>query len=751
MSLSRRGRRVAPTLLLALFVSLAARPARAQSASGAACPPGNLIAGQATPWAWTDLRGRVAVVTDGVVAPEGAMWDAPPAVVLDTGASAITFDLGAPTAVRAIFVQADANDEYTLFGSLDGRDFRPLAKVPSVVESAGHGLRRRTLTLEAPVVRFLRIGEGVGDGFFSLSEIQAFCQVPQPFPPALKVVSAPAAKAKRTIYDYWNDETSARWELGLAVFACLLVSAGLWLRRRGQAFRFRRLRDGLLVAVGLLSFGTYFNFGFFHFGNWVHNWDVFHYYVGAKYFRELGYERLYECVAIADAEDGLRRRVELRKLTNLRTNVLETTADILAHPERCKSHFSEERWRTFKSDVAFFRAREGARRWDDAQTDHGYNATPVWNIAGSVLSNTGQATKTQVVLLTLLDPAYLIGACLVIWWAFGWRVLSVALAVFATNFPSRFYWTGGAFLRWDWIFYMVAAIACLKKDRPLLGGLAIGYATLLRVFPGLLMVGPLLLAGYQLVTRHTIEVQLRRFFVGAAIAVAVLVPLSAPFAGGFGAYKQFVQNTVKHKETPLTNYMGLRTVVAFRPKEVGRRLRTDALVDPWSRWKAARIKAFQDSKPVYYLAILGYLALVGVAVRRRSAWAAAALGATFCAFGVELTSYYYAFLIAVALLYAEREEAGALLLLATAVTQFIAWAPLRRAPFFMPTWLDEQYTWMSLFTIVAFVVIAWLLVEPTQPGAPALATGPDAPTPTPPAGGGVGTSSGLGAPEGKRR
>ena len=50
------------------------------------------------------------------------------------------------------------------------------------------------------------------------------------------------------------------------------------------------------------------------------------------------------------------------------------------------------------------------------------------------------------------------------WWAFGWRTTCVALAVFATNFPSRFYWTGGAFLRWDWLFYFVGGICLVKKD-----------------------------------------------------------------------------------------------------------------------------------------------------------------------------------------------------------------------------------------------------------------------------------------------
>jgi len=50
-------------------------------------------------------------------------------------------------------------------------------------------------------------------------------------------------------------------------------------------------------------------------------------------------------------------------------------------------------------------------------------------------------------------------------------MVRIALAVFATNFPSRFYWTGGAFLRWDWLFYYVGGACLLKKEKPFLAGL----------------------------------------------------------------------------------------------------------------------------------------------------------------------------------------------------------------------------------------------------------------------------------------
>jgi hypothetical protein len=48
-----------------------------------------------------------------------------------------------------------------------------------------------------------------------------------------------------------------------------------------------------------------------------HRWEQFHYFLGAKYFPELGYTRLYQCTAVAEAEqDGgkLEDRVRLHDL-----------------------------------------------------------------------------------------------------------------------------------------------------------------------------------------------------------------------------------------------------------------------------------------------------------------------------------------------------------------------------------------------------------------------------------------------------
>ena len=182
----------------------------------------------------------------------------------------------------------------------------------------------------------------------------------------------------------------------------------------------------------------------------------------------------------------------------------------------------------------------------------------------------------------------------------------------------------------------------------------------------------------------------------------MLVPLSLVKTGGIQAYVHFKQNSEKHKSTPLTNYMGLRTVVAYTPSEAGRFMKNDRLDDPWGPWKIAKLRTFHERKFLFAIAALGFATLLWFAVRGAEPWVACALSAMMIAVGVELTCYYYSFLIVVALLYDKRKEAGAMLLAVTASTSFIDWAPTRFLPetgiwrwLKMPTWLDEQYMWMG--------------------------------------------------------
>ncbi len=114
--------------------------------------------------------------------------------------------------VGAVYLQADANDVYTVWGSstADPTGYRLMAKVPNVL-SRGPGLRNRTAEFPLTGVRFLRVAVESGDGAYSVSEFSAYCRPPTPFPPQLNesVVAnappgsppAPAANAASTESD----------------------------------------------------------------------------------------------------------------------------------------------------------------------------------------------------------------------------------------------------------------------------------------------------------------------------------------------------------------------------------------------------------------------------------------------------------------------------------------------------------------------------------------------------------------------
>ena len=215
--------------LVTLTILAASFEARAEDA-GAACGTENILAGK-QPWQQHELRGDGAIVTDGVVAPEGASWDAATAVRLDTEAASVTFDFGEPRSVSAFILQADANDTYSISGSLDGSpgSYKVLTQAVNVVVR-GHGLRARLIEMPPATLRFLRVGEANGDGNYSISEFSAFCRAPPSIPPELRVVG-PTTRADAAPADAPPPEaaepskTSRIGDLQLALGAAILLLA----------------------------------------------------------------------------------------------------------------------------------------------------------------------------------------------------------------------------------------------------------------------------------------------------------------------------------------------------------------------------------------------------------------------------------------------------------------------------------------------------------------------------------------------
>jgi hypothetical protein len=488
--------------------------------------------------------------------------------------------------------------------------------------------------------------------------------------------------------------------IAIAAAACVFYEAHRAGMRRPIAERWKRFAGFALALAALVAYFNGFNYGF---KKYYHRWEHFHYYVGAKYFRELGYAGLYKCAAVAqdelgvvsyiDEDTGAPQRVDMasevrhpdKKIRNLSgDNLLIPASSVLDKPEECTSRFAPERWESFKEDVKFFRIASGKQYWEDMQKDHGYNPPPVWTIAGHYLAELRPASTGYLQFLAAFDIAYLGGMFAALWWAFGWRVSVAAAVFFGCQATASTFWTSGAFLRQDWLFYLVLA-ACLTRKRYFtLAGAAMVYAGLLRVFPGLVVIGWLVVFFAFLFKHRRIARHHARMLAGGSLAAAVLIPLSLHVAGR-DSYQQFYHHTIQvHDQTPLTNHMGLRVLMAHStPVEIkslgagpawGRMKYTKDtnLLDPFEVWKKMRNERYARLRLVAYGIIAASLALFVYVVRRaKSMWIAQCLGQIWIILLAQLTCYYYSFMILAAPLSRAKRGIEAPLFGFAALTQFI--------------------------------------------------------------------------------
>lgn len=502
------------------------------------------------------------------------------------------------------------------------------------------------------------------------------------------------------------------WVRG-AGLALLGIGLGGTLRMMREPVSFRQSARIWLLWFGLFGLGSFWNFGHFHFNHFIHTWEQYHYVLGAKYGPELRYARLYDCTSAADVADGLTSRVQERKVRRLATdNLLGDTTEIIANPGICTDHFSDERWAQFRKDLRFFRGRFSKERWNKSQTDHGYNATPVWGIlARLVIDRVGDLNWDKIEYLGSIDVVLLLLAWLAAAGAFGFEPVCVALVYWGLNYPARYYWNGGSFLRYGWLFWLVIGLCLLRKKRMAGAGFALTYATSLRIFPGFVVATLMLKAlyGMWVERRWVVSAAHKRFAAGCIIGLGLLIPASAWSMGGLDAWPEFVQNSQKHLNTALTNNMGFKTVIAYDFDTRAVKLRDSDAVDPYGAWKAARADLYEQRKPLFFALLIGFAVLLARAAHRVEDWEAACLGVGLIVMATELTCYYYGFLLAYGLMWERRKLPGVLAVAFAVLTLWLDQLP----------WNDDRYTAMSLAAVLMVWTVTGLVAFGRQRGAEA--------------------------------
>ena len=332
----------------------------------------------------------------------------------------------------------------------------------------------------------------------------------------------------------------------LVVFLASAIAGVLVFQRNGARRDTRFWCTILLTACAIAALWSWIRFGEFHTIHVdapdvqasapnrrkierhvpFHFHEFFHYYMGAKYFREVGYEGIYDCAALADKEiaeqDGVKPRISgyIRDLEDvLRDKTYEAA---VAHcQDDLVPHMSPGRWEAFKDDIRELRRLVPDDYWSGVVVDAGFNPPPSWVLVGSAVANIipiRLAGMSTYLVATSLDVVLLVVCLVAVRRAFGAPVAAMAAVYFGASFIASYAWNGGAFLRYTWLTTLVLALVATRRGRWALAGAMFAASTCDRLFP----------AG---------------FAFGAALPLALLALRSAEdrrklgrFGAGFGAH-----------------------------------------------------------------------------------------------------------------------------------------------------------------------------------------------------------------------
>lgn len=400
--------------------------------------------------------------------------------------------------------------------------------------------------------------------------------------------------------------------LAVAVLALVLLRPRSVARSKGergdQPQQPRAENKPVLLALAALSILNLYHFGRFHGNNFVHYYDVVHSYLGSKYFSELGYNDLY-LAFIGAEQEGANQFRRIQYVRDLESNQPVPIASVRSEVKRVKSSFSEARWRSFERDFRFFREQEPPRRWREILLDHGYNPSPIWTVTGSTLANlldrAGLSTDRAVHVLAALDPLLLALLVLLIRWAFGFEVACCSVVFLANNPLVPLEFTGGGFLRQDWLLSLVGALCLYQRGWHLLAGVFLSYAVGTRLFPATFALIPLLHFATRWLRSREIAWPELRFGLGLAASLLALFTISLPATGGLSTWVTFVENTRAHDRGVHSNHVAFRNAFLYQSGKALRDCGNDS-----QRWIGDKQRRLSGLRVPYYLAAAALTALL---------------------------------------------------------------------------------------------------------------------------------------------
>jgi hypothetical protein len=272
---------------------------------------------------------------------------------------------------------------------------------------------------------------------------------------------------------------------------------------------------------------------------------VFHYYLGAKYFNEIGPFDLYACAIAADGETSQVWDAE----TPVRDLHIYTVvrADSLWCP---RERFTSQRWAAFLRDVSWITATATPAKRASIVTDKGYNATPFFSVVFGQVAHVATVLRLDSArrrfIVFNLDVIFLAIAIWIVWSSAGATIALLTL-VLALGFFGNFGRVGGNFGQYVWFSWLALAVAAWRARRPALGGAALGIAAGFQVFPVFFAI-PVLLSGLRSVVRRDREGWMRPlvFSLSLVVAIGSCVAVGSASGRGAGAWRTWQQKMAVH-------------------------------------------------------------------------------------------------------------------------------------------------------------------------------------------------------------
>jgi hypothetical protein len=337
-----------------------------------------------------------------------------------------------------------------------------------------------------------------------------------------------------------------------AAYVLPIVTALVLLVRRSN--RGKSIRVAFLGVCAAIAVANYVDYGRMRYGTYLNEWDVYHYYLGSKYFCELSYGHFYEGVLAADHAIDPNAIPSQMPVRDLKDYTMGTASQILAREGEIRARFTPERWQSFVTDTAWFRSRLPLARWQRSYCDHGHNAPPTWTAPVSLLTNALPITDLRARwALILADPVLLGFATASVAWAFGWEAAFLSIILVGTHYLLSWGHLKGSLLRTDFAVGTVMSVCFLKKGRPFTAGVLLGWAACARVFPILFAAGPV--ASY--LSRQEHRASTRAFLAGVALCGALGV-LFALVVSGPGAMVDWARKILLHDRMSSIWHIGLR-------------------------------------------------------------------------------------------------------------------------------------------------------------------------------------------------